>query len=114
MKNSILLLVLLFYRKHISYSFIFLMHSIEKVPFLYGMARPQAAGSGNDFGTWRDETGGCSRKLHNEELRNLYSLVNIVRIIMLVRMRRALPVALVRKGKSAYRDFVGKAEGEDN
>jgi hypothetical protein len=33
------------------------------------------------FGPRRDEVAGMWRKLHNEELRNLYSSPNIIRII---------------------------------
>jgi hypothetical protein len=41
------------------------------------------------FGPKRDEvTGGC-RKLHHEELRNLYSLPSIIRMIRSRRMRWA-------------------------
>jgi hypothetical protein len=41
------------------------------------------------FGLKRDEVTGGWRKLHNEELRNLYSLPNIIVIIKIRRMRRA-------------------------
>jgi hypothetical protein len=40
------------------------------------------------FGTKRDEVTGEWRKLHNEELRDLYSSPNIIRIIKSRRMRR--------------------------
>jgi hypothetical protein len=39
------------------------------------------------FGPKRDEVTGEWRKLHNEELNNLYSSPNIVRVIKLRRMR---------------------------
>jgi hypothetical protein len=49
------------------------------------------------FGPKRDEvTGGC-RKLHNEELHNLYSSPNIIRMIKSGRMRWAGHV--VRMGR---------------
>jgi hypothetical protein len=55
-------------------------------------------------------TGGW-RKLHNEELRNLYSLPSIIRKIKSRRMRWAGDVA--RMGKmNAYRILVGKTEGK--
>jgi hypothetical protein len=54
------------------------------------MVLPQAAGGGNEFDIWREKTIGCLRKLHNDEPHNLYSLVNIVIIMMLTRMRWAL------------------------
>jgi hypothetical protein len=41
------------------------------------------------FGPKRDEVTGGWRKLHNEELRHLYSTPSIIRIIMPRRMRRA-------------------------
>jgi hypothetical protein len=37
----------------------------------------------------RDEAKGSWRKLHNEELHNLYSLPNIIRMIKSKRMKRA-------------------------
>ena len=39
------------------------------------------------FGAKRDEVTGEWRKLHKEELRNVYSLPNIVRVVKLRRMR---------------------------
>ena len=39
------------------------------------------------FGPRRDEVTGEWRKLHNEELRDLYSLPNIVRVVKSRRMR---------------------------
>jgi hypothetical protein len=40
------------------------------------------------FGPKRDEVTGCSRKLHNEECRNLYYSTSIIRMIKSRRMRR--------------------------
>jgi hypothetical protein len=51
------------------------------------------------------------RKLHNEELRDLYSSPSIVRIIKSRRMRLTGHVARIEKMK-AYRLFVGKPEGK--
>jgi hypothetical protein len=45
------------------------------------------------FGPKRDEVTGDWRKLHNEELHNLYSLPNIIRMIKSRRMRWAGHVA---------------------
>jgi hypothetical protein len=45
------------------------------------------------FGSKRNEVTGEWRKLHNEELYNLYSAPDIIRMIKLRRMRRAGHVA---------------------
>jgi hypothetical protein len=45
------------------------------------------------FGLERDEIVGDWRKLRNDELRNLYSSPNTIRMIKLERMRRARQVA---------------------
>jgi hypothetical protein len=52
------------------------------------------------------------RKLHNEELHDLYSLPNIVRLIKSRRMRWAGHVARMGKWRGVYRIFVGKPEGK--
>jgi hypothetical protein len=64
------------------------------------------------FGPKRDEVTGEWRKLHNEELRDLYSLPSIIRIIKLRRMRWAGHVARMREKRNAYRLLVGKPEGK--
>jgi hypothetical protein len=46
------------------------------------------------FGPKRDEVTGGWRKLHNEELHNLYSSPSIIRMIKSKRMRWAGDVAL--------------------
>jgi hypothetical protein len=51
------------------------------------------------------------RKLHNEELHNLYSSPNIIRMIKSRRMRWTGHVARVGETRNAYRIFVGKPEG---
>ena len=50
------------------------------------------------FGPKRDEVTGEWRKLHNEELKDLYSLPNIVRVVKSRRMRWAGHVARMREG----------------
>jgi hypothetical protein len=49
------------------------------------------------FGPKRDEVTGELRKLHNEELSDLYSLRNIVRVVKSRRMRWAGHVARMRE-----------------
>jgi hypothetical protein len=60
----------------------------------------------------RDEMIGGWRKLHNEELHNLYSSPSIIRIIKSRRMRWAGHVARVGEERNAYRILVGKPEGK--
>jgi len=63
------------------------------------------------FGPKRDKVRGESRKLHNEELSDLYSLPNIVRVVKLRRMRWAGHVARMGEGRGVHRILVGKPEG---
>ena len=53
------------------------------------------------FGPKRDEVTGEWRKLHNEELRDLYSLPNIVGVVKSRRMRWAGHVARMRGERCA-------------
>jgi hypothetical protein len=65
------------------------------------------------FGPKRDEVTRGWTKLHNEELYNLYSLPNIIRMIKSRRIMWAGYVA--RMGgvnRNAYRILVGKSEGK--
>jgi hypothetical protein len=55
------------------------------------------------FGPRRDEMTGEWRKLHNEELHNLYSSPSIIRTIKLRRMRWAGHVARMGEKRNAYR-----------
>ena len=64
------------------------------------------------FGPKRDEVTGEWRGLHNEELNDLYSSPNIVRVIKSRRMRLAGHVARVGEEREAYRVLVGKPEGD--
>jgi hypothetical protein len=52
------------------------------------------------------------RKLHNEELRDLYSSPSIIRIIKTRRMRWAGHVARMGEKRNGYRLLVGKPEGK--
>jgi hypothetical protein len=64
------------------------------------------------FGPKRDEVTRERRKLHNEELNDLYSLPNILRVIKSRRMRWEGHVARMGKGRGVYRVLVGKPEGK--
>jgi len=63
------------------------------------------------FGPRRDEITGEWRRLHNEELNDLYSSPNIVRVIKWRRMRWAGHVARMGEEREVYRLLVGKLEG---
>jgi hypothetical protein len=63
------------------------------------------------FGPKRDEIIESWRKLHNEELHNLYSSPNMIRIIKPRRMRWAGHVASMGENNNAYRVLVGKPKG---
>jgi hypothetical protein len=51
-------------------------------------------------------------KLHNEELQNLYSWTNIIRMIKSRRMRWTGHVAQMGETRNAYKILVGKPEGK--
>jgi hypothetical protein len=55
---------------------------------------------------------GSWRKLHNDELHNLYSSPNIVRVIKSRRMMWSGQVARVGEGRGVYRVLVGKRESK--
>jgi hypothetical protein len=64
------------------------------------------------FGPKRDEVTGEWRKLHNEQLHDLYSSPScIIRIIKARRMRWTGHVARMGEKRNAYRLLVGKPEG---
>jgi hypothetical protein len=64
------------------------------------------------FGPKRDGVKGGCRKLHNEELHNLYSSPSIIRNVKSRRMRWAGHVARMREKRNVYRLLVGKPEGK--
>jgi hypothetical protein len=66
---------------------------------------------GRIFGLKRDELTGEWRKLHNEELHDLYSSPSIITIIKARRMRWAGHVARIREKRNRYRLLVRKPEG---
>jgi hypothetical protein len=63
------------------------------------------------FGPKREEDVSW-RKLHNDELYNLYSSQNIVRVMKSRRMRWAGHVARMEKGRGVFRVLVGNPERE--
>ena len=63
------------------------------------------------FGPTRDEVTKEWRKLHNEELNDLYSSLNIFRMIISRRIRWAGHVARMGARRGVYRVLVGKPEG---
>jgi hypothetical protein len=65
---------------------------------------------GKIFRTKRDEAIRCWRKLHNEELHNLYSSPNIIRMIKSRKLKFAQHLACMRKNINAYRVSVGMSE----
>ena len=63
------------------------------------------------FGPKRDEGTREWRKLHNEELNDMYSLPNIVQVIKSTRIRWEGHVARIGERIGVYRVLVGKPEG---
>jgi len=64
------------------------------------------------FGPKRDEVTWEWRKLHNEELNNLYSSPNIFRVIKSRRMRWTGHVACMGDRRGLYMVLVGKPEAK--
>jgi len=64
------------------------------------------------FGPKRDEVAREWRKLHNEELNDLYSPPDIFRVIKSRRMRRVGHVARMGEMRDVYRVLVGNHEGK--
>jgi hypothetical protein len=60
----------------------------------------------------RDEVTGEWKKLHNEDLNDLYSLPNIVRVVKSKRMRWAGHVARMGEDRGVHRVLMGKPEGK--
>jgi len=64
------------------------------------------------FGPRREEVTGEWRRMHNEELNDLYSSLNIVRVIKSRRIRWAGHVARMGEERGVYRVLMGKPEGK--
>jgi len=64
------------------------------------------------LGNKRDEVTGEWRKLHNEELNDLFCSSNIVQVNKSRRMRWAGDVACMGERRGMYRVLVGKPEGK--
>jgi len=65
------------------------------------------------FGPKRNKVTGEWRKLHNEELNDLYSLPNIIQLIT-SRRRWAGHVTSMRERRGVYRALVEKLEGKSH
>jgi len=66
------------------------------------------------IGPWRDEVTGEWRKLHNEELNDLYSSPNIVRVIKSRRMRWAGHVARMSEERGCKESWWGNLREGDH
>jgi len=64
------------------------------------------------FGPKRDEVNGKWRKLHNEELNDLYCSPNVVRVIKSKRKGLVGQIARMWERRGVYRVLVGKREGK--
>ena len=64
------------------------------------------------FGPKRDDLTGEWRKLRNEELNDLYSSPNIVKVIKWRRIRWAEHAARIGERRGVYRVLVGKSDGK--
>jgi hypothetical protein len=64
------------------------------------------------FGLKRDEVRREWRKLHNEELNDLYSSPNTVRVIKSRKIRCEGHIAHMRDRRGVYRILMGKPEGK--
>jgi hypothetical protein len=64
------------------------------------------------FGPKREEVVGDWRKLHNEELCNLYTSPNIIMVIISRRIRWGGHIVCVEEMRNVYNVLVGKCEGK--
>jgi hypothetical protein len=66
------------------------------------------------FGPKRDEVTAEWRKLHNEELNNLYSSPDIIRLVKSRRMRLAGHVARIGEERKVYKVLAGNPKERDH
>jgi len=64
------------------------------------------------FGPKREEVSGDWRRLHNEELHDLYASLYIIRVMKSRRMRWVGRAVRMGEMRNAYKILVGKSEGE--
>jgi hypothetical protein len=64
------------------------------------------------FGPKRNEVTGVLRKLHKEELYDLHSSPNLIRVIKSRRMRWVGHVARMGESRCEYKVLVGRHEGK--
>jgi hypothetical protein len=62
-------------------------------------------------GPKRDEVRGKWRRLHKEEINDLYSSLNIIQVIKSRKIRWAGQVARMGQGRGAYSILVGRPQG---
>jgi hypothetical protein len=62
------------------------------------------------FGSKRNEVSGDWRRLHNEELHNLYASLNIIKVVKPMEMRGAGHVSPVGEMGREYKILIGKPE----
>jgi hypothetical protein len=74
--------------------------------------RADSSISSSFYSRYDSKVTGDWRRLHNEELHNLYSSRNIIRMIRSRRMRWAGHEARMREKSNAYRILVGMPEGK--
>jgi hypothetical protein len=66
------------------------------------------------FGPKRDEVAGGWRRLHNEELHNLYASLNIIRVIKSRKMSWAGHIACMGGMENVYKVLVGKPKRKNH
>jgi len=66
------------------------------------------------FGPKKEEVAGDRRRLHNEELHNLCTSLNIIRVIKSRRIRWAEHAARMGDMRNAYKIWVRKLEGKSH